>query len=54
MRVPRPIDSTLHGVVDYNMAALLLSAFPKLVGVEGTPAARQIRLAGASTVATAR
>ena len=47
MRFPRPIDSTLHGVVDYKMAALLLTAFPKLVGVEGTRAARQIRVAGA-------
>lgn len=47
MRFPRPIDSTLHGVLDYNMGALLLTALPKLVGVEGTRAARQIRLAGA-------
>src|ERR1700712_2376822 len=47
MRFPRPIDSTLHGVVDYNMATLLLTALPKLVGVEGTRSARQIRLAGA-------
>jgi hypothetical protein len=44
--LPRPIDSTLHGVIDYNMAALLLTAFPRLVGVEGTGAAREIRLAG--------
>src|ERR1700712_2505270 len=43
---PRPLDSTLHGVIDYNMAALLLSAFPKLAGIQGTPAARQIRIAG--------
>jgi hypothetical protein len=47
MRFPRPIDSTLHGVVDYSMGTLLLTAFPKLVGVEGTRAARQIRVAGA-------
>ena len=44
---PRPIDSTLHGVVDYAAGATLLSVFPKLAGIEGTPAARQIRTAGA-------
>jgi hypothetical protein len=44
---PRPIDSTLHGVVDYTAGATLLSVFPKLAGIEGTPAARQIRTAGA-------
>jgi hypothetical protein len=44
---PRPVDSTLHGVVDYTAGTLLMTAFPKLVGVEGTRSARQIRLAGA-------
>jgi hypothetical protein len=44
---PRPLDATLHGVVDYNMGALLMSVFPKLAGIEGTRSARQIRLAGA-------
>jgi hypothetical protein len=44
---PRPIDSTLHGVVDYSAGALLTSVFPKLAGIEGTSAARQIRVAGA-------
>jgi hypothetical protein len=44
---PRPIDSTLHGVTDYTAGTLLMTAFPKLVGVEGTRSARQIRLAGA-------
>lgn len=47
MRFPRPIDATLHGVVDYQAGALLTTLFPKLAGVEGTPAARQIRAAGA-------
>jgi hypothetical protein len=46
MRMPRPVDSTLHGVVDYNAATLLLTAFPKLAGIEGTRSARQIRIAG--------
>jgi len=44
---PRPVDSTLHGVVDYTAGATLLSVFPKLAGIEGTRSARQIRTAGA-------
>jgi hypothetical protein len=44
---PRPIDSTLHGVTDYTVGTLLMTAFPKLAGIEGTPSANQIRTAGA-------
>jgi hypothetical protein len=44
---PRPVDSTLHGVVDYMAATTLTTVFPKLVGVEGTRSGRQIRAAGA-------
>ena len=44
---PRPVDSTLHGVVDYTAGATLVSVFPKLAGIEGTRSARQIRTAGA-------
>ena len=44
---PRPLDATLHGIVDYNMGAFLMTAFPRLAGISGTRAARQIRLAGA-------
>jgi hypothetical protein len=44
---PRPVDATLHGVVDYSAAGFLLTAFPKLAGIEGTRSARQIRAAGA-------
>jgi len=44
---PRPVDATLHGVVDYSAGAFLLTAFPALAGIEGTRAARQIRTAGA-------
>jgi hypothetical protein len=44
---PRPVDSTLHGVVDYSAATLLTTALPKLAGIEGTRSAAQIRLAGA-------
>lgn len=44
---PRPIDSTLHGALDYSAGALLLTAFPKLAGIEGTPSARQVRIAAA-------
>ena len=47
MPFPRPIDSTLHGVTDYSVGALLTTAFPRLAGIEGTPSARQIRTAGA-------
>src|SRR5215218_1259022 len=45
---PRPIDSTLHGVTDYTVGALLTTVFPRLVGVEGTQSARQIRISGAA------
>jgi hypothetical protein len=44
---PRPIDATLHGATDYTAGATLLTVFPHLVGIEGTRAARQIRVAGA-------
>ena len=44
---PRPVDSTLHGVVDYSAGTFLLTAFPKLAKLEGTRAAGQIRIAGA-------
>jgi hypothetical protein len=47
MRIPRPVDSTLHGVVDYTAGALLTTAFPKVAGIDGTRSARQIRTAGA-------
>ena len=42
---PRPIDSTLHGVVDHTMGGFLLTVFPKLTGIEGTRSARQVRTA---------
>jgi hypothetical protein len=44
---PRPVDATLHGVVDYSAGALLVTAFPRLAGISGTRSARQIRIAGA-------
>ena len=47
MPFPRPIDSTLHGLTDYTVGAMLLTRFPKWAGIEGTRAARQIRTAGA-------
>src|SRR3954451_9282232 len=47
MRLPRPVDSTLHGVVDYSAGSLLMTAFPRLGGISGTRAGRQVRLAGA-------
>jgi hypothetical protein len=44
---PRPVDSTLHGVTDYTVGTPLMTAFPRLAGIEGTRSARQIRAAGA-------
>src|SRR5215212_6841236 len=44
---PRPIDSTLHGVTDYTVGTFLMTAFPKLAGIEGTESATQIRASGA-------
>ncbi len=44
---PRPIDSTLHGATDYTVGATLMTAFPKLAGIDGTRSARQIRTVGA-------
>jgi hypothetical protein len=32
----KPVDATLHGVVDYQAAALLMTVLPKLTGLEGT------------------
>jgi hypothetical protein len=47
MPFPRPVDSTLHGVVDYTAGAALTTVFPKAVGISGTRAARQIRTGAA-------
>src|SRR3954447_9115377 len=44
---PRPVDATLHGVVDYTAGTTLLTAFPRIAGIEGTRSARQIRTVGA-------
>src|SRR4051794_37518672 len=46
-RPPRPIDSTLHGVTDYTVGTTLMTVFPRVAGISGTPSARQIRIAGA-------
>jgi hypothetical protein len=43
----RPIDSMLHGATDYTVGATLTTVFPRLAGIDGTRAARQIRIAGA-------
>ncbi len=47
MRFPRPVDATLHGVVDYTAGTVLLTAFPRLAGIRGTRSARQVRTAAA-------
>jgi hypothetical protein len=44
------VDATLHGVTDYTAGATLTTFLPKLLGIEGTRAARQIRTAGAMHV----
>jgi hypothetical protein len=44
---PRPIDATLHGVTDYSVGMTLMTVFPNLVGINGTRAGTQIRVAGA-------
>jgi hypothetical protein len=41
------IDPTLHGFTDYTVGATLMTAFPRIAGIEGTQSARQIRTAGA-------
>jgi hypothetical protein len=46
-RFPRPIDATLHGATDYTVATTLMTALPRLAGISGTQAGRQVRLAGA-------
>ena len=51
MRRPKPIDSTLHGLTDYQVGAVLMTVFPKLAGIEGTRSATQVRLSGASHLA---
>jgi hypothetical protein len=43
----RPIDATMHGATDYTVGTALMTVFPRLVGIEGTQAGRQIRAAGA-------
>ena len=42
----RPIDPTLHGVMDYTTGAML-QALPKALDIEGSTAARVLRGAGA-------
>src|SRR4051794_9690275 len=44
---PRPVDATLHGVVDYSAGTTLLTVFPRIAGIEGTRSAGQIRIAAA-------
>ncbi len=47
MAFPRPIDETLHGITDYQVGTVLMTVFPRLVGVSGTRSAKQIRTSGA-------
>ena len=43
----QPIDATLHGATDYSVGTVLMTLFPRLTGIQGTRAGRQIRAAGA-------
>jgi hypothetical protein len=45
--VRRPIGAVMHGVTDYTVGSALATTVPRLLGVQGTPAGRQIRAAGA-------
>src|SRR5215217_1598095 len=47
MPFPRPVDATLHGVVDYTAGTFLATAFPRLARISGTRAGRQVRTAAA-------
>lgn len=48
--MPRPIDSKLHGVLDYTTGATL-AALPSVLGLGGTRAGRVLRGAGVATTA---
>ena len=44
---PRPVDATLHGVIDYTAGTFLMTVVPRAAGLARTRSGRQIRLAGA-------
>jgi hypothetical protein len=48
---PRPVDATLHGVVDYTAGTALMTFLPRLLGVHRTRTARQMRATGAAHAA---
>src|SRR3712207_6025178 len=48
---PRPISAVLHGATDYTVGTTLITALPRLVDVEGTDSAKQIRASGAAHIA---
>ncbi len=47
MPFPRPISAPLHGATDYGVGTFLMTAFPRLAGIEDTESASQARAAGA-------
>ena len=51
MAHPRPVDATMHGVTDYTVGTVLMTAFPKLAGISDIESAKQIRIAGAAHAA---
>ena len=42
------VDQTLHGITDYTVGTVLMTVFPRLAGIRGTRAEKQIRIAGAA------
>lgn len=48
--MPHPVDATLHGATDYTVGAALMTWVPRLFGVHGTAAGRQLRAAGAAHI----
>jgi hypothetical protein len=48
---PRPVDATLHGVVDLAAGTALMTVLPRAFGMRRTRTARQMRATGAAHLA---
>ena len=46
---PRPIDASLHGATDWSVGTTLMTVFPRLAGISGTPAAQPPARHGAAS-----
>jgi hypothetical protein len=49
--IRRPLGAMAHGLTDYSAGSALVTVVPRLFGVHGTPAARQIRASGLTHLA---